>query len=112
MSQFVTLPPLEKIAQLFQAATGYCMENGMMWKSWNTLSVESLTWVRPYIRPCHQAILNETVGGAQPLALLRQLLRPYDYRIEAGNGGWTLRAGKPEKGVRVNTTAKRIDWSD
>lgn len=114
MSQFVTLPPMEKVALLFLNATGYRFEVDASWKSWKTLPAESLIWLRPYIRPCHQTILNHTLSGVQatPLALLRQLLRPYDYRIEAINGGWALRHGKPEKGVRIKQTPKKIVWSD
>jgi hypothetical protein len=114
MSQFVTLPPLEKVALLFLNATGCRFEVDASWKSWKPLTIEKLAWLRPYIRPCHQKILNDTISGvhATPLALLRQLLRPYEYRIEAGNGGWVLRYGKPEKGVRIKQTPKKIVWSE
>lgn len=114
MSQFVTLPPMDKVALLFLNATGCRLEVDASWKSWKTLSPESLGWLRPYIRPCHQTILNDTLSGEQatPLALLRQLLRPHDYRIEAGTGFWTLRHGKPAKGVRVKQTPTTIIWSE
>jgi len=114
MSQFVTLPPMDKVALLFFNATGYRLEIDISWKSWKTLSPDSLAWLRPYIRPCHQTILNDTLSGEQPtpLALLRQILRPHDYRIEAGAGFWTLRHGKAAKGVRVKQTPTIITWSD
>jgi hypothetical protein len=114
MSQFVTLPPMDKVALMFLNATGCRLEVDASWKSWKTLSADSLAWLRPYIRPCHQTILNDTLSGEQatPLALLRQILRPYDYRIEAGAGCWMLRHGKPVKGVRVQAKPTIITWTD
>jgi len=114
MSQFVTLPPMEKVAWLFLHATGCRLEIDASWTSWNELTPESYVWLTPYIRPCHQTILHETMTGlhSTPISLLRQLLRPYDYRIESGLGYWTLRHGKPEKGVRIKKTPTRIVWNE
>ena len=105
---------MEKVAMLFYSATGCRLEVDASWKTWNALAPESYVWLKPYIRPCHQKILNETITGlhATPLALLRQLLRPYDYRIESGAGSWTLKHGKPEKGVRIQKTPTTIQWSE
>ena len=105
---------MEKVALLFLIATGCRLEVDVSWKSWKSLPADSLAWLRPYIRPCHQTILNKTLSGehATPLGLLRQLLRPHDYRIEAGTGYWTLRNGKTAKGVRVKQAPTTITWSD
>jgi hypothetical protein len=114
MSQFVTLPPMEKVALLLYNATGCRLEVDASWKSWKTLPADSLMWLRPYIRPCHQTILNDTISGDQvtPLALLRQLLRPYEYRIGAGTGYWNLQYGKRARGIRVKQMPTTIVWSD
>lgn len=105
---------MEKVALLFYSATGCRLEVDASWTSWKTVSPASYTWLRPYIRPCHQRVLNDTINGTYPtpLSLFRQLLRPYEYRIEAGGGHWTLRTASPEKGVRIKPNPTTIVWSD
>lgn len=105
---------MEKVALLFFQATGCRLEVDASWTSWKAMAPESYTWLRPYIRPCHQRVLNDTVAGLypSPLSLIRQLLRPYEYRIEAGAGHWTVRSTSPEKGVRIKQKPTTIVWSD
>jgi hypothetical protein len=110
MAQFVIIPPLEKVAVLFTAATGQRFSVGVSWKEWVSVPAESYTWLRGYIRPCHQSVLNETIAGKLPLVLLRQILRPHDYYIDAEAGSWTLRHGKPIRQVVVREGAT-INWS-
>jgi hypothetical protein len=109
MSQFVIVPPLEKVAGIFTAATGQRLIEGVQWSQWVPMQTESMTWLRGYIRPCHQGVLNETIAGKTPLTLLRQILRPHDYYIDAETGHWSLRHGKPTKQVAVRE-GKVIVW--
>jgi hypothetical protein len=109
MSQFVVIPPLEKVGSLFTASTGQRFIEGVQWGQWVSLHAEAITWLRGYIRPCHQGVLNETIAGRAPLSLLRQILRPHDYYIDAETGRWSLRHGKPTKQVAVRE-GKMIVW--
>jgi hypothetical protein len=94
MAQFIVPPPLTKIEPIFVSATGQPFQHGSTWSTWNTpANVDALQAVLPYYRPCHQKLINEllTYPTQPPLALLRQLLRPYDYAIERkGTAGWQL----------------------
>lgn len=108
-AQFVQVPSLERIRQIFTFVTGQPFEPHVSWSKWNALSQADIEWVRAYIRPCHQKILNDTVGGENPCRLMRQLLRPYDYYIVVKAGNFSLRKGKEEKGVREGGE-KSIEW--
>ena len=115
VAQFMVLPPLQKVSALFMQLTGKTLIEGISWTYWNTYEPNIIEWLRPYIRPCHQKILNETISGEQPnpLALLRQLLRPHGFRIEAEHGRsfWTVTTASPcLKGVHVKDGVL-IDWS-
>ena len=90
MAQFVIPPPLTKVSVIFTAATGRPLHAGVGWDAWISPPPTDLEAVRPYIRPCHQRLLNETLAGKSPLALLRQLLRPHGYRIDTEGKGWRL----------------------
>lgn len=112
--QFIVVPPLSKIAPVFTAATGRSLVAGVNWHDWNSVSASDLEHIRAYFRPCHQATLNKVVAGGSPQTLLRQLLRPYEYRIEAGitKGSWTLCHGE-ETVAAVNVGEGRtVSWSD
>jgi hypothetical protein len=112
--QFIVVPPLGKIAPIFITATGRSLVAGVAWNEWKTVSAHDLEALRPYFRPCHQATLNRVVAGGSPQTLLRQLLRPYEYRIEAGiaKGSWVLRQGEePVAAVNVGK-GRTVSWSD
>jgi len=109
MSQFVISPPLDKVSSLFTMATGQRFIEGVQWSHWLNPALDTMTWLRGYIRPCHQGVLNDTIAGKTPLTLLRQILRPHDYYIDAETGHWSLRHGKPTKQVAVRE-GKVIVW--
>lgn len=109
MAQFVIPPPLTKVTAIFTAATGRPLQAGVGWAEWNTLPQDDLETVRPYIRPCHQRLLNETIAGKSPLALLRQLLRPHGYRIDTEGKGWRLVGADGVHGSHGPGTT--IEWS-
>ncbi len=90
MAQFVVRPPLPVVAPIFSAATGCNLITGAFWTEWQAIPDEMFEILRPYIRPCHQQILDRTHNGGNPVSLLRQLLRPYMYRIETLKKGWRL----------------------
>lgn len=108
-AQFVQVPPLERVRQFFIFVTGQPFEPHVSWSIWKSPLQADLEWFRAYIRVCHQKILNDTVAGENPCKLLRQLLRPYDYYIDANAGVWSLRQGRPQKGVREGAE-KLIEW--
>jgi len=91
-AQFVVLPSLARITDLFTATTDVQMEEGATWTKWNYLSEEGYSWLLEYIRPCHQQILKETLENVQPnpAALFRQLLRPFNFTIKVHKKGWIL----------------------
>jgi len=93
-AQFVVLPSLSRITELFTAATDVQMEEGATWTKWNHLPEEGYSWLLEYIRPCHQQILKETLENVQttPAALFRQLLRPFHFTIKVHKKGWILAA--------------------
>jgi hypothetical protein len=72
---------------------------------------EQIEGFRPYIRTCHQKILNETLEEKHKhlCSFLRQLLRPHGYRIETVKAGWRLHIGSSGKGIQIKD-GKRIDW--
>ncbi len=101
MAQFVVVPPLTKVGGAFFVVTGKVMTVEAGWSKWNDVSACMFDVFRPYIRPSHQKILNETIAGVQrnPCALFRQLLRPHGLRIEATSHGWILKEANAGKGV-------------
>jgi hypothetical protein len=96
MAQFIVVPPLSRIQLLFEKVTSCRFVKETGWKSWHPTETTDYEWLYEYIRPSHQKLLNETIDGIQetPCSLLRQLLRPHDYRIERTNYGWTLKEGR------------------
>jgi len=83
-SQFTSLPPFPYIEELFRKATGRILSVYTTWQSWLPVEPDEYFVFQPYIRPCHQQILMETINGFQPnpCSLLRQLLRPYGLMIQ------------------------------
>ena len=108
MAQFVVKPPLSLIAPIFSAATGCTIAAGAFWIEHQPIPDELLEALRPYVRPCHQQILERTLSGGNPVSLLRQLLRPYLYRIETLQKGWRL-ADLNQLGV-AHTCGRTVTW--
>ena len=116
MAQFVVVPPLDRIGRLFCIVTGCQFVSEVSWSSWKVCDVSDMLWLREYIRPSHQKLLNETIAGVQttPCSLLRQILRPHEYRIEKTSYGWTLKEGKSKAGSKLVAVkpGRRIVWND
>jgi hypothetical protein len=111
MAQFSVVPPLKEIAILFKAVTGLDCDVDVTWSSWSVTDlVEILEDLRPYYRPCHTKILDETASGLYkgPSRLLRQLLRPHGLNIQARNGSWKL--VKMDTGIKIDTGQIGIIW--
>jgi len=108
MAQFVILPPASLVAGLFIDVTGKPLSAGVTWTDCRAISAGRLEPLRPYVRPCHRSLLDRTAAGGSPLPFLRQLLRPYGYRIEASGESWMLIG--PE-GTHVGHTAGHtVQW--
>ena len=69
MTQFVVIPPLTTITALFTTATGRPLVAGVGWSEWHQVAKDDLEAVRPYIRPCHQHILEDTIAVRYRLRL-------------------------------------------
>jgi len=109
MAQFVVKPPMSVIAPVFRAVTGRELAAGVSWSEWSLISDDLLEALRPYIRPCHQDVLERTLAGGLPLTLLRQLLRSHGLRIETLSKGW--RVTDPSQPCVAVTTGRTVDWS-
>ncbi len=116
MAQFVVVPPLERVCRFFCAVTGRQFIPEVSWSTWVSCNNVEIEWLRDYIRPSHQKLLNETLSGEQdtPCSLLRQVLRPHEYRIEKTSYGWTLKQGRIEKGPKLVAVKPglRISWNN
>lgn len=112
MAQFVVVPPLAKVGGAFFVVTGKVMTVEVGWSKWNDVSSCMFEVFRPFIRPSHQKILNETIARTQrnPCALFRQLLRPHGLRIEATSQGWVLKEENAGKAV-AKKEGKLVEWS-
>jgi len=111
-TQFSELPPISDINDLFLKATGVKLTLYTTWSSWNPVDPEEYFIFQPYIRPCHQRILVETINGVQPnpCAFLRQLLRPYGLHIVKRNNQYKVCV------VSEHTVGKKpgtlLSWSE
>lgn len=116
MAQFVVVPPLNRVGSLFCIVTGCNFAPEVSWRIWPSYDVAELEWLYEYIRPSHQKLLNETVTGVQQTScsLLRQVLRPHNYRIEKTSYGWTLKQGESGTGsmMVVVKPGRRIVWNE
>ncbi len=115
-AQFVVIPPLEKVKSLFQYSTGKELTPDVCWGNWKFPTTELYDLIRPYYRPCHSQILQETEEKIQksPCALLRQLLRPHGYKIVAsGKNTWKLVNSLDDspKGIIVRS-GKTVVWNE
>jgi hypothetical protein len=115
-AQFVAIPPLGRIKKLFQLCTGTPFIGDASWRSWPCVNPDAFVWLFEYIRPSHQKLLRDTIAGEQktPCSLLRQLLRPHDYRIEKTSSGWALHFGKQiSSPILVGVKeGKTINWDE
>ena len=98
-AQFIVLPALTKIQEFFVKATGAALCDGSEWFTWAPLTADDIEPFRRYIRPSHQALISAAVAAprdpARICAFLRQLLRPYHFKIDTrGNrdstAAWVL----------------------
>jgi hypothetical protein len=91
-TQFSELPPISDIGELFLKVTGVKLTLYTTWRTWILVDPEEYFIFQPYIRPCHQRILVETINGVQPnpCAFLRQLLRPYGLHIVKRNNQYKV----------------------
>jgi hypothetical protein len=116
MAQFVVVPPLDRVSRLFCTVTACKFAPEVSWNTWSACDASCIEWLREYIRPSHQKLLNETISGEQrtQCSLLRQVLRPHDYRIEKTSYGWTLKQGKHADGPKVVAVkpGRRIIWNE
>jgi len=116
MAQFVVVPPLDRVGKLFCIVTDCKFAPEVSWSLWKKCDVAEFEWLREYIRPSHQKLLNDTTMGVQttPCSLLRQILRPHDYHIEKTSYGWSLKEGKSKAGPKlvVVKPGRRIVWND
>jgi hypothetical protein len=113
MSQFMVVPPMVKVAALFKKLTGKELHVEAFWSVWEPYETADIEWLRPFIRPCHQKILNETLSGEQPnpMALLRQLLRPHGMRIESKYGVHTITISSPVGKTIREKEGIFMDWN-
>lgn len=115
MAQFVVVPPLDRVGRLFCIVTGCQFVPEASWTLWKVCDVSDIVWLRDYIRPSHQKLLNDTINGIQknPCSLLRQILRPHQYHIEKTSYGWILKKGKTKSGSKLVTVkpGRRIVWN-
>ena len=113
-AQFRAIPPLPKIQELFGTVTGSAFYSGAAWSTWiSQPSSAPYEVFRPYIRPSHQTLLNALVNGiaTSPCALLRQLLRPHNYRIDHTSTGWELVEDRPTlKTIAITEKPTQISW--
>ena len=110
-SQFTEVPPLNDIQELFMKASGLKLSLYTTWLVWKPLDPEDYFVFQPYIRPCHQRILMETINGQQPnpCSFLRQLLRPYGLLIQKSNSQYKIvEHTNPTVGKKAGLT---IVWS-
>jgi hypothetical protein len=113
-AQFIVVPPLTKIMDLFTKVTGRHFAPGVSWVVWEEYNKEDVERFRKYIRPSHQRILDDVISGTSenPCSLLRQLLRPHNYTIRRNTKGWSLHLTKDkesdEEGGGEGGTATRV----
>jgi hypothetical protein len=115
-AQFIVVPPLPKIIDLFVKTSGCQFNVDVKWSRWLSISIDFYEEFRKYIRPSHQQILIDTISGQSenPASLLRQLLRPHDYTIRRSGKLWTLSTLKKEgcpKGTHLIKENVVIDWN-
>lgn len=118
MSQFSIVPPLKQIAIFFKQVTGTECEVDATWTAWTAWTactvftqVDILEDFRPYYRPCHTKILDETASGLykDPSRLLRQLLRPHGLTLQYRNKVWTLM--KINAGLDITEATTVVNWT-
>jgi hypothetical protein len=110
--QFIVVPPLTKVTELFVKATGKNLVAGVSWAAWEICNKEEFERFRKYIRPSHQKILEDSVNciSGNPCSFLRQLLRPHNYTIRRTSRGWLLQSTK-DKGSEDESPSPRVSMT-
>jgi hypothetical protein len=89
-AQFVAIPPLAIVAEIFVFYTGCRLELGAHWISFNKGIAPGLAVIHPFIRPSHNRLLSACESGECPLAFLRQILRPFGFSIKKQTHGFRV----------------------
>ena len=112
-AQFISLPPLVDIQELFVKATGLPFQTNVSWSLWLPVDIDEIIIFRPYIRPCHQKLIMDTINGIQKnvCSLLRQLLRPYSFSIIKKKNFYTLVEMKENAKVVGKKSGVTVVWS-
>jgi len=115
-AQFRIAPPFVRVVSFFEATTSCKLVSGAEWSEWAECPIELFEQFRPYIRPSHQQLLNAAVAApGSPhtvCSLLRQLLRPHQFKIEATRTGWRLKSSTEQEtgSVKRNPSPVKISW--
>lgn len=118
-AQFIVVPPLTKIQEFFVKATGASSFHvGVEWFSWLPLTTAEVEAFRAYIRPSHSKLVSEAAAnptdGSRICAFLRQLLRPYKYKIETHGSrhisSWMLVSTDPEVSLVGKHAGATVTW--
>jgi hypothetical protein len=111
--QFIVVPPITKVTELFVKATGKPLAAGTSWMGWNACAKEDFERFRKYIRPSHQKILDDAVNGIaeNPCSLLRQLLRPHEYTIRRSGRNWLLQKIKSGSDESDESPSPRVSMT-
>ena len=112
-AQFISLPPLADIQELFVKATGLPFQTNVSWSLWLPVDVDEILIFKPYIRPCHQKLLMDTINDdtKNACSLLRQLLRPYSFSIVKKKNFYTLVETKENTKVVGKKSGATVVWT-
>jgi hypothetical protein len=114
MAQFVNIPPLEMVKELFVITTGVPFSEGISWTVWLPLDPSDLYIFLPYIRKCHQQLLIETANRIQNNAcsFLRQILRPHNFSIKLKKKMYYLCDIKEDAKTVGKKEGTTVVWTD
>ena len=112
-AQFNILPPLADIQELFVTAIGLPFQTNVSWTQWLPVDIDDILIFKPYIRPCHQKLLMDTINGVQKNAcsFLRQLLRPYGFSIVKKKDFYTLVETKENTKLVGKKSGVTVVWT-
>ena len=97
------------VENFFKSVTGRPLLLHEEWSAWLLPDITHVRIFESYIRPCHRAILDAFCEDLyKPASFLRQLLRPYGFKIEASKTGWRLSA--PVMRCVSVREGKTVDW--
>jgi hypothetical protein len=112
-AQFISLPPLADIRELFVMVTGLPFQTNVSWAQWLPVDIDDILIFKPYIRPCHQKLLMDTINGVQKnvCSFLRQLLRPYGFSIVKRKEFYTLVEIKENTKLVSKKSGATVVWT-